>query len=297
MEGINHDLRSVDGGTIYMPPFIGGEVGWGNLEIPDVHLASAIQKYPRGTMFRKGYNARVYTKLKACPGVRAYCGTTYYGGLAQGLGLFSVAKPTELTGEVGTKGQSTLTVDAVTANEFAGGLLVMYEAGQPTCIMNIISNTTTVLTLDGKLPGTYSSSATAYAVPSPYHDVVISSDTQSAGAARDYCPGIFNSHFDEDGNDPAADDFVWLQTAGLCQMWASHRYAGDLGGEREVCVQGDGAATVIDKDDSEHAGYQRIGTLYPGTGVAAVGHEDDSATGGGTDVVSQTHIIMLNIRQ
>lgn len=293
---INHDIRCVDGGTVYMPPYIGGEEGWGCLAIPDVHLASAVQSYPRGTMFRKGYNSWVYTKLYTANATGGLWGSTGYGGISQGLGLWTIAKPTTFSTHTGTKDEATFTVNTQTANAFAGGLLSAYESGLHKCIMNIISNTTTVLTLDGVLPDTYTSSAAAYGVPSPYHDVVGTQGTQSAGAAFDYCPGIFISHFDEDGNDPAASDFVWLQTAGLCAMWVSGSYEGDAGSEREVVVMGDGAAQVLtDSLNETHACYQHIGILYPGTGDVTVGTNQDPADG--TAVGHETHIIMLNIRQ
>ncbi len=288
---INHDLRCVDGGTIYMPPFIGGEVGWGNLDIPDVHIASAVQKYPRGTIFRKGDRTWVYTKL--------YTTTRSggYGGVTAGLGLFSVAKPTTpviVTGKA-QLGESTIMVDAQTVNAFAGGLLTIYEAGQPVCIRGIISNTATVITIDGTLPGTYTSSATCRAVPSPYKDVVIAGASVSAGAAFDYCPGIFNSPLDEDGNRAAEDDFVWLQTAGLCNMWASGTYEGGVGGERVAIIEGDGAANVLSDALIETMScFQRIGHLYPGFGDVTVGNNPDPADG--TDPGFMEHIIFLTIR-
>lgn len=285
-------IQMENGAVIIMPPYIGGEVGWGNLAIPDPYVAGAVQKYPRGTMLIKGDKSWVHTKLYTTTRTDAY------GAYTAGLGLFSVAKPTTPTLVTGSAqlGESTVTVDAQTVNAFAGGLLTIFEAGQPVCIRGIISNTATVLTLDAPLPGTYTSSATARLVPSPYHDVVIPGPSHSAGAAFDYCPGIFNSPLDEDGNRAAIDDFVWLQTWGLCNMWASGSYQGGVGGERAAIIEGDGAAQVLNDTLIETmSSFQKIGHLYPGFGDVAVGNNPDPADG--TDPGIMECIIMLEIRR
>ncbi|KKN32954.1 hypothetical protein LCGC14_0808630 [marine sediment metagenome] len=279
-----------DGGYIQMPEWIDGEAGWGNLAHPDPHVASTIQRYPRGTMFRRGDRSWVHTKLFTTSRSGAY------GGVTGGLGLFSVAQDSAtLTVATAALGASTVTVtDTLTANEFAGGLLTMYQAGQPIVSMRIISNTATVITVDGVLPGTYTSSATIHVIKSPYKDVVIPGVSVSAGSAFDYCPGIFNCPLDGDGNVAAEDDYVWLQTWGQCFTWASGSYEGSVGGERTVVMMGDGASQIIVGDNARH-NHQVIGYLYPGTGDVTVGNNPDPADG--TDVSFMNHIVYLTIRQ
>lgn len=299
---INHDLRSHDGGTIFMPPYIGGEVGWGNLAIPDPHIVTAIQRYPRGTMFRKGNRSWAYSKLYTTTRTGGIWGSTGYGGITAGLGLFSVAKTSSsLTIVTGTKGERTLTISSPslgTANAYAGGLLSIYESAKRSCILAVVSHTDTVITLDGILPDTYTAQANsnAYLVPSPYHNVVSAGISSRSTAVYDYCPGIFNSPNDEDGNEAAVNDFVWLQTAGPCTMWVSHSYRGGAGGERVTYIMGGGTAQVADSSNTSAMHYQRIGTLFPGTGSMACGNHVDDATGG-TDVTMMEHIVMLDIRQ
>lgn len=286
---VEHDIRSADGGCIYMPPYIGGEEGWGNLEIPDVHVASAIQKYPRGTIFRKGEKSWVYTKLKTTTNPDAY------GGYTGGRGLFSVAQDSaSLTVSVATLGENTVTVtDDLTVNAYAGGLLTMYLAGQPIVSMGIISNTAHVITLDGNLPGSYVAS-TCQVIASPYHEVVMAGASCNADGVYDYCPGIFNSPLDGDGNVAAEDDFVWLQCAGLCFAWASGSYEGEIGGERTAVMMGDGACQIIAANDYRH-NRQVVGYLFPGTGdVTTVGNNPSDVDG--TDVDFMNHIIFLTIR-
>ncbi|KKN60914.1 hypothetical protein LCGC14_0527130 [marine sediment metagenome] len=287
-----YDLRSYDGGTIYLPEYIGGEEGWGNLASPSVHIARAAQRYPRGTMFRKGDRSWVYTKLYTTTRVDAY------GGYTGGLGLFSVAQDSSgLTISTATVGESTITVtDTLTVNAYAGGLLTMFEANLPIVSMRIISNTATVITLDGVLPGTYTSSATIHVIASPYHDVVAPGVSVSAGSAFDYCPGILNSPIDESGNVAAVNDFVWLQCWGQCFTWASGTYEGDTGGERTVVMMGDGASQVItDALIETHACYQHIGHLFPGTGDVTVGNNPDPSDGTASSFMQ--HVVYLTIRQ
>lgn len=277
-----------------MPEWIGGEVGWGNLKIPDPHVAMATQMYPRGTMLRRGDRSWVYTKLYT---------TTWadgYGGFTGGMGLFSVAQDSSgLTIASGgaVLGESTVTVtDTLTVNAYAGGLLTMFEAGQPVVSMRIIENTATVITVDGNLPGTYTASATIHVIASPYHDVVMVGLSRSAGAAHDYCPGIFNSPLDEDGNVAAINDFVWLQCWGLCFIWASGTYEGDAGGERTVVMMGDGAPQVISDSLIEtYACFQHIGHLFPGTGNTTVGNNPNPAAG--TAPSFMQNVAYLTIRQ
>ena len=287
----NLDLRQVDGGTIYMPPWIEGEEGWGNLALPDPYVGGATQRYPRGTMFRKGNKSWVHTKLFTTTR------TDDYGGVSGGLGLFSVAQDSSaLSSPTGTKGENTVTVTSSlgTANLYAGGILTLYEAGQPIVSMGIVSHTDTVITLDGNLPGTYTTSATCHVVKSLYHDVVASGVSTSAGSAHDYCPGIHNAPLDESGNRTTIDDFIWLQCHGPCFTWASGSYEGSEGGERTVVMMGDGASQIIVGNNVRH-NHQIIGWLYPGTGDVTVGNNPDPTDG--TDVSFMNHIVFLTIRQ
>jgi len=172
----------------------------------------------------------------------------------------------------------------------------MYEAGQPYCIRGIISNTATVITLDGPLPGTYAAgvNANSQVIPAPYHEVVMPGTFHSAGAVFDFCPGVFISALDEDGNAPAAGDYVWLQTWGVCYMWVSGSYQGGVGGERKVVVCGDGGAQVVNPAIvGPYDTYQRIGCLYPSTGDVAVGDNPNPADG--TDPKNVNNLIFLQI--
>lgn len=261
-----------------------------------IYRASAVQKYPLGMRYAKRNDPRCrvwrYTKLGATTNPDGY------GGYTGGKGLFSVAKDSaSLTISAAAKGATTITVtDTLTVNAYAGGLLSMFEAGQPICVMGIVSNTAHVIYLDGKLPGTYTSSATCQVIASPYNEVVLPGVSVSAGAAYAPCMGILNSPLDEDANVPVAGDFVWIQTWGLCFMWASGTYEGGAGGEREAVIFGDGAAQVMTPAmlAAEHC-HQRIGFLYPDTGNLATTANNPDWETGGTDPTLMNNLIFLQI--
>jgi len=280
-----------------------GNKAWARIDAPggrlpgkddqSVYEACATQKYRIGS--RRVVDNKVYRYTQLASTTR----TGAYGGVTGGLGLFSIATNSgALTIVTAALGALTVTISSPTlvVNAYAGGLLTIYEAGQPLAILGIVSNTATVIYLDGPLPGTYTAgvNANSQVIAGPYASVVIAGVSVSAGAAFDYCPGIFNSPLDEDGNVAAADDYLWLQTWGLCNMWASGSYQGGAGGERVVVVQGDGCAQVNTAlANTAHLGFQRIGHLYPGSGDVAVGNNPDPADG--TDVGLMNHIIMLEI--
>ncbi len=268
-----------------------------------VYVVSTTQKYPLSTRFAKRGDplcrAWRYTKLGTINSKGGIFGVTGYGGISGGLGLFANALPSgALTIVTATKGQATVTISspALTVNRYAGGFLTMYESGQPICMLGIVSNTATVIYLDGPLPGTYTASATAQVVPGPYHEVVAAGLSSSAGGAFDPCVGILNNPLDEDGNEPAAGDYIWIQTWGLCNTWACGTYEGGLGAERDVYMMGDGAAQInLAVGDATRLGYQRIGFLYPSTGPVADNVAEHMGPAGGVDTTLMNHIVFLQI--
>ena len=61
--GVSYDLHQANGKSIYLPPWYSGELGWGNLESPNVYRADgATQKYPAGTRYTDGERVWYYGK-------------------------------------------------------------------------------------------------------------------------------------------------------------------------------------------------------------------------------------------
>ena len=94
MSKVNHDIRSNQGRTIYMPEYYEGENGWGNLAIPNVYAADdATTLYPRGTRFVAGERSFYYSTYRGVvnPGASAYTVTATNGDDLAFKILFSVA--------------------------------------------------------------------------------------------------------------------------------------------------------------------------------------------------------------
>lgn len=132
MLGINHDLRRVNGQTIYMPPWAEGEEGWGNLELPDVYAEDAVQKYPIGTKFVEGDRSFRYSY--AATGL--YCGMGAHDGGIVKLFTLALAGGQAAGVEFITIPDTDLTH---TANYWAGGFIAV--EGWGPWIRNIISST------------------------------------------------------------------------------------------------------------------------------------------------------------
>lgn len=264
------------------------------------YIVDQTQMHPLGTRGVSSIDGdcRVWHYTKLATTTR----TGGYGAYAGGMGLFSNAIAVSATIVTATDGESVIsaTVSGMTANEYQGGLFTMFEAGFPIVIMGIKSNLATGvtddITLDGKLPATYSSSATAWVVPGPYHEVIIVGLANSASAVYDPCVGVFNSPEDKDGTAAAAGDYCWIQTWGPCNMWCSATFEGDLTGQREVVMCGNGCANInVDVADTTRLGYQRIGFLYNCSGPAADNVAEHIANTGGVVATTMNHLVFLQI--
>ena len=61
----NTDLRSVDGQTVFLPQEIGGDVGAGNIKLPNIYTEDSVQLYPIGTKLEMGERTFRYYKAGA----------------------------------------------------------------------------------------------------------------------------------------------------------------------------------------------------------------------------------------
>ncbi len=163
---INHDLRVVNGATLYMPPWESGNDRWGDLTLPGVNLykSSTNQRYPTGTIFRKGMRTFVYTLTDA----------TYFGQKGTGDGSINAGYLCESAAEMqietnkvisGAAGAQELIINMTTVakDAYAGGFIGIkmgvgdrQTAGRSS-FYQIISNTVqdgsgySTFTIDGEL--------------------------------------------------------------------------------------------------------------------------------------------------
>jgi len=214
--GVNHDLRSVDGKHIQMPPWFAGEADegvWGNLKIPDVYTSTVAPSYPRGTIFRDGLRTFIYSRhSSATPSKRAgYLVKTTAAHYDISNGVIS-----------GASGASTvnITYSGCTVNKYAGGFLGIKGTVYRSCY--IISNTVAatigsdsnvvIFTVDGSWPTALATTDDVVLTEHPYKEVV----THLTGLDTAMWMGVLMD------DQIAASEYGWLQTWGPNNMMHPH---------------------------------------------------------------------------
>lgn len=269
---INHDIRSVDGKYIQMPPWVSGESGWGNLALPDVYFVDQTQKYPLGTRYHNGDRTWVYTKLGALsPGRDSYKRWLHYCL----IGVNTINSATIVTA---TEGENTArtTMASVTADLYAGGYICFYSATERTSMFQVLEHTLTTaapvgdvtFTFDGTLPSTYSASDTCNVMKPLYAELILTGASGGRGSSVSFEPflGVLIAGEDADGTEAAEGDFTWAQTWGPCFSTVSSAYAGSVAQERNAYFMSDGAHQVGDAAGSyDRYWCQQAGFLLPCT--------------------------------
>lgn len=276
-EIINHDLRVVNGGTLYMPPWEEGNDKWGNLTTPSVYLGTTGQEYPTGTIYRHGTRTFIYTQMDA----------TYYGTGGGAIGAGWVAStsmeyvPLPNLVVTATTGARTITLEraGTTVNEFAGGTIGIKNStgGWGTtgrfAYFNIISNTVAdgtdyfTLTLDGALVIPYVVGAADCVVAA--HPYSLTRLSQDASADYGMSTGIFT-------HTTVASEFCWIQTGGQCMavgVWAT--FEGSDPGSVPIFAVGGNVQATMDKTSSliasgyEAVAHQCIGWSWPSSNISS----------------------------
>ena len=223
---LNHDIRSVDGGTIYMPKWFQGQSGWGNLALPDVYAAGTTGLYPSGTIYREGDRTFVYTKMGATND-SAYRSAGYmlrtkaaYASTSSGMQT-AVADATSVV--VNTGGAHVVDV-------YSGGMLGVYGTsyGSRFIVASGVADTSTTvnydmtLTLDVGFPVAMATTDNITLTPNIYDEV-------NAYVTEEYSRyiGMIMHH------QVTATEFSWLQTGGCNGMsfyWGSSTGDGSTSG-------------------------------------------------------------------
>jgi hypothetical protein len=286
---IIHKIINKDGAMIVMPPYKGGQEGWGNLSIPNPNLCDQSQRYPTGTILRMGYCTYIYTYLQVATSGRSITN-------AHGSGVLCENLPQDVTVVTATADATTITGAATaTANQYAGGFLTIYESGvtHQTGCYRIVSNTATassnvIFTLEHPLVTTYTASATCRIHPDPYSNVRFPLGSRTSSANFEMLAGIWVASEDEAGTAAAEGDYAWIQTGGPCFCWAAVTFEGGTAHERMAYHQGGGDIQICTATDA-HPGAQIVGYLIPATSA------DPGVSTTGTDVDNMEHLIWLQI--
>ncbi|KKN29854.1 hypothetical protein LCGC14_0839830 [marine sediment metagenome] len=211
---INHDIRSVNGKYLIMPPWKEGQSGWGNLSVPNVCAAGGdtAQQYPVNAKFVNfdrrfiyGYCTAVYTTNKANVGM-------FNGAVKELVTFGSIA---------GAAGDTLVSIDGTTldvettaaANVFAGGYFM--PRTNPYSDYRIISNTTyiggsvsatemDIVIEDGLTEAVTAAQASCFLDKNPYQMLV-----QNWAGGRDYESVVGVTLID-----PTVSTWQWIQVSG-----------------------------------------------------------------------------------
>ena len=239
----NHDLRSVNGGTIYSVP----DPDFVNLALPDVHTPNDVQKYDIATKYE--FNGKAYHYARAVGTVSANLAVKVYNH--QDVG-YRVAAATSLVGATDISVTTTVNdnlAGVAAKDELKGGICVIFEktlgAGYEQTF-GILGNDalaaygTLKIYLDSPLTQEFTL-ATAYAEAnaSPWAKVAISGSTVLVDNRSVNC-GVACCY-------ATTGQWLWVQTWGLC--WLSPDAA--LGtGTNNMDARFNGDGSLSDGDDT-----------------------------------------------
>jgi len=254
---INTDLRVVNGRTLVLPAWKGGQEGWHNMVVPDIRDIDSIQKYPVGTKLLDGERVFYYAKAssvgvsKTDYGVKnGYRQHIAYANIAAAavVGATSIVIDVAATDGVGKDG-------AIAANELAGGFVVVFNHDDDAFTCRILENTATTgagemtLTLQDEIP--------------------------VALAAGDVDHGECMAHWalgcewNTDNEEPVvgvahakvtASYWFWLQTWGPCWLGPSSSGPCEAAHKHQVVFESTGEVDNHDDDSAvleyqQHAGF------------------------------------------
>lgn len=256
MTKINHDLRSVDGQTIYLPPEIAGQPYPSNIRLPNVYQEDTSQLYPLGTRFVSG--ERVYHYYKAGADI-AYTLSALFSNkamLADGVNTHDAV----LAGVTKIKVDGTGAGNPV-ANAWAGGyILTIGLAAAYRTNMRIVSSLAAEtdtpyaveLTLEQPLPYAVADDTNVEIFPNRYASCISTHATGSGTGMT--CVGM-------PARGMTSGSYGWVQTWGPSfAVRAAELMEAD--GDRQLCVAYDGSLRAYSYVSGGHAvanSWQMIG--------------------------------------
>lgn len=291
---IEHDLRVVNGATLYMPPYEAGNARWGNLVRPDVYAIGTTQLYPTGTIFRDGLRTFIYSK----------CAATGYGTSGIGIVAGACMEPTAeilikassvVSGAAGSNVIGVTTTASIAKDAYAGGTIGIRKSGALTTVggaMNfqIISNlvesgNVTYFTLDGTLVSDFASSDGVVLAENPYAEC-----RTNVNGNYHMCSGVNICT-------TIASGYLWLQTGGMNNyliMMVAYEGAYvngvpcySVAGTPQIADTSDAAIGTATTSGIANGNLQCIGHVYASTVIGG-------ATGTPADV-SISPTVFLNI--
>jgi hypothetical protein len=276
----NHKLIASDGQYIILPVGMGGQY-IENLKIPTTLAADATQQYPLGTKFVSGdreyryclangtcysqmgaYKAKKSNSVAVAPTQKtaaeqaaAYPGETLASGAA---GSYYVAVTIDT--EIGA-----LTTGVLTANELAGGYVVVGNgSGQSPQMRYIVSHPalataggTLVIKMDMPLVAAVTASTTTIElIECPFYNIA------ADGAGGDYV-----TYFGVPAVGTTTGYYLWVQTKGIAWI-TSNSNTCDSAGDRTIVWVGNGSV-VSSNDVTVESGIHVAGVAVDMSGSGA----------------------------
>lgn len=254
----NTDLRNVDGQTVFLPQEVGGNVGAGNIALPNVYLEDSVQKYPIGARFEMGERVYRYFKAGAAitytnAGIASYACRTASAvdsyDTSQAAGVGTVSSPFKINGT---------SAGVPAANAYAGHYIVIQAAVSATLgrrTMKVMSSSkaatdspyTVELVLDQPTPIVIAANTDCDLFPSRYADVrpCFASETGEIGADWNPVVGVPASTV-------ASGYWGWCQTWGPCFVVCTSTELGDAAFDRTAVFSQDGS--IEPSNEAWHTG-------------------------------------------
>ena len=290
---VNHDIRSNQGRTIYMPEYFEGEVGWGNLELPNIYIANdATTLFPRGTKLVMGDRVFYYGTYRGVANQNAAAKTVTPTNGADLFGkfLFTCAYQQDmantllvrkLANELSIFYQTTVGDGARADNWYSGGWICGKDtiSAERMFMRRIVKHS--YLATGSPIEKIWDESSQSYTTVdlSSYSQVsvleldqpVINSKIGMATTImqNEWKHGVWLESTGYDHfrnclgacmhNNPTATRHVWFQTWG--PMFSAHVHAAQGGGasnERVIALMSDGSVQVSDSGYDYSGGNNRF---------------------------------------
>uniref|UniRef100_A0A6M3IMI9 Uncharacterized protein n=1 Tax=viral metagenome TaxID=1070528 RepID=A0A6M3IMI9_9ZZZZ len=252
---INHDVRVVNGRTIYMPSYFDAQDGlWGNLKLPDLSVAHTVQQYPLGTRYVDGDRAFRYAKFMGTmnPDLGAkdtQPQTVAYATIAAAALQYATTLVLDVAATDGIAGDGVVAVDSL-----AGGYCVIFDASSKAITRQIKSNTVvassggemTIIVTDPVPVALIADTDHIECMANPYS--YLTASTSNAYGAFMGLPQLVYT----------TGQFGWLQTWG--PTWLAPQAAVGGGSNNRTCIfRHDGSIDELDYSDANNAKGQIAG--------------------------------------
>lgn len=271
---LNYDLRSEHGCTLFLPPYVEGELV--NLGIPDVYAASA-QKYPIGTLAWYAGIGKKFRYSKAGEDITeaTHARLVANGNFAAGVAGGGIAANRDgyngLAYAEAAIGQSYIDIALTTraVNFFQGCHLQLLPGCNPLSQYYIVASDVsesayTRVYLDHPLKQSVAVTEYVGISASPYTKI-LNGDAALAFARYVSFVGLPLVNADD-------DEFFWIQTAGPAWIqpssWGDDRLPGRGENYRDVYAAIDGSIMSTWTRGAVTDGYQRVGYLLDATYAA-----------------------------